>query len=140
MSTMFMRLNAHMKIEIGARLREERERLGLSQAQMAKLGGTATRTQVAWEQGDQTPNAVYLATASKQGIDIQYVVTGIRSITTDDVLAAFNAFQALDDALAKAKKTMPSDKKRLAAEALYQAVKEGDGEAAPLATLLIKAA
>lgn len=133
-----------MKLEIGSRLREERERLGLSQAQLAKIAGTATRTQVAWEQGEQTPNAVYLAVVSQHGMDVQYVVTGQRALGLEqvqkDVLLAFDAFQALDEALAAAKKIMPADKKRLAAEALYQAVKSGDGQAGPLAKLLIKAA
>lgn len=133
-----------MKAEIGTRLKEERERIGLSQAELAKLAGTATRTQIAWEKGEQTPNAVSLAVAHQAGIDIGYVITGIASLNQKqsdiDVQNAFDAYQALDEALANAKKTMPADKKRLAAEALYQAVKAGEGAAKPLATLLTKAA
>ncbi|HCP78021.1 MAG: transcriptional regulator [Pusillimonas sp.] len=133
-----------MKSDIGRRLKEERERLGLSQAQLAKLAGTSPRTQIAWEQGEQTPNALYLAIAGQEGMDVQYVVSGRKSINAeqvqDEIKMVLDAFQALDEALNSAGKTMPPDKKRLAAEALYHAVKSGDGEAVPLAKLLIKAA
>lgn len=133
-----------MKVEIGARLKEERERNGLSQAQLAKLAGVAKRTQIAWEQGEQTPNAVYLSVAHQSGIDIGYVVTGVKSFdqaaSEIEVQRAFETFQALDEALSNAKKSMPADKKRLAAEALYQAVKAGEGEPFRLAKLMMKAA
>ena len=67
------------KSAIGARLREERERLGMSQTQFAGLGEASKRAQINYEQGDSTPDASYLAAVSRVGVDVQYVVTGVRS-------------------------------------------------------------
>lgn len=68
-----------MKIRIGERLREERERLGLSQAAMGEIADIRKQTQLKYEKGDNCPDAAYLATLSKFGLDVQYVVLGIRS-------------------------------------------------------------
>lgn len=68
---------------IGSRLREERDRLGLSQDQFAELGGVSKRTQVSWERGDQTPNAEFLSVVAAAGVDVQYVITGRRSQIAD---------------------------------------------------------
>ncbi|GAB2927900.1 helix-turn-helix domain-containing protein [Hafnia psychrotolerans] len=71
-----------MKIRIGERLREERERLGLSQAAIGEIAGIRKQTQLKYEKGDNSPDAAYLATLSKFGLDVLYVVTGIRSAET----------------------------------------------------------
>ncbi|QUG76353.1 XRE family transcriptional regulator [Erwinia sp. E602] len=68
-----------MKVDIGIRLREERERLGFSQVAMGDLGGVRKQTQLKYEKGDNSPDATYLAMLSKFGLDVLYVVTGIRS-------------------------------------------------------------
>lgn len=133
-----------MKEEIGLRLKQERERLSLSQAQIAKSLGIATRTQIAWEKGEQTPNAVHLATLGTLGLDIQFIVSGMQNISPTepslDAIAMSEAWEAIDWALAEAKKGLPPEKKRKAAEALYMAVRMGEGQAKPLARLLSKAA
>lgn len=71
-----------MKIytDIGARLREERERLGLSQPAMGEIGGVKKLTQLNYEKGDRTPDASYLSNLAKFGLDVQYVVTGVRAM------------------------------------------------------------
>jgi transcriptional regulator with XRE-family HTH domain len=51
----------------------------MSQTQFAGLGEASKRAQINYEQGDSTPDASYLAAVSAVGVDIQYVVTGIRS-------------------------------------------------------------
>ncbi|MDT8883201.1 helix-turn-helix transcriptional regulator [Klebsiella aerogenes] len=71
-----------MKIDIGTRLREERERLGLSQVAMGEIGGVKKLAQLRYEQGKNCPDAEYLATLSKFGLDVQYVVLGVRSAET----------------------------------------------------------
>lgn len=133
-----------MKKDIGTRLKLERERLALSQAQIAEALGIATRTQIAWEKGEQTPNALHLATLGGLGLDINFIVTEVKNIShnkpSSDALAMSEAWEAIDWALVEAKKTLPPEKKRLAAEALYMAVKTGEGEAKPLARLMSKAA
>lgn len=68
-----------MQNDIGIRLREERERLGLSQAAMGEIGGVRKLTQLNYEKGDRSPDASYLSAISKFGADIQFIVTGVRS-------------------------------------------------------------
>ncbi|HHX9832680.1 TPA: helix-turn-helix domain-containing protein [Salmonella enterica subsp. enterica] len=70
-----------MKTDIGQRLREERERLGLSQSAMGEIGGVKKWTQIKYEKGDSSPDSVYLALLSKFGLDIQYVVVGEHSLS-----------------------------------------------------------
>lgn len=64
---------------IGKRLKEERERLKLSQTEFAALAGAAKRTQIDWEKEVSSPTAGQLATFAQVGADVQYIVTGIRS-------------------------------------------------------------
>lgn len=68
-----------MKKSIGSRLREERERLGLTQVAMGEIAGVKKQTQLKYEKGDNSPDAFYLAVMSKFGLDVLYVVNGIRS-------------------------------------------------------------
>lgn len=67
---------------IGDRLREERERLGLNQPDFAAAAGAAKRTLIEWEKGSTSPTAVQLSALSKVGVDVLYVVTGSRPITS----------------------------------------------------------
>lgn len=71
-----------MQKDIGMRLREERERLGLSQLAMGDIGGVKKLTQLNYEKGERAPDAFYLYAISKMGVDIQFIVTGIRSSET----------------------------------------------------------
>jgi transcriptional regulator with XRE-family HTH domain len=64
---------------IGQRLKEERERLALSQTDFAALVNAAKRTQIEWEKDNSSPSAAQLNLFFQAGVDIQYVVTGIRS-------------------------------------------------------------
>lgn len=64
--------------EYGARLKQERERVGLSQARAAELCGGGKRTFISWEKGTPLP-ADKLFLLWMAGFDVQYVVTGIRS-------------------------------------------------------------
>lgn len=60
---------------IGSRLREERERLQVSQSYLGSLGGVTGKTQGLYELDKRRPDAEYLA-AVAHTIDILYVVTG----------------------------------------------------------------
>ena len=60
---------------IGARLREERERVETSQAVFAAKLGQSRKSQIRYEAGDRTPDGDYLAAASAIGVDILYVQT-----------------------------------------------------------------
>lgn len=85
-----------MENSIGIRLREERERLGLSQAAMGEIAGIRKQTQLKYEKGDSSPDATYLAALSKFGLDVLYVILGVRSIASltkeeDELLASYRA-------------------------------------------------
>lgn len=72
---------------IGERLKEERDRLGLSQAALGAVGGVQKQAQLKYEKGERFPGADYLASAAKVGLDVQYVVMGERSsaaLTADE--------------------------------------------------------
>lgn len=66
---------------IGARLREERERLSLSQEAFASKAGVHRRTQVNYEADERRPDADYLASVAGFGADIAYIVTGNRVLS-----------------------------------------------------------
>ncbi len=62
----------------GARLLEERSRLGLTQPQLADVGGVSKGSQILYEKGS-APTADYLSAIASQGVDIAYILTGERS-------------------------------------------------------------
>lgn len=68
---------------VGGRLRQERERLCLSQSLFAGKVGVSRMTQVNYESGKRSPDALYLSAASESGVDVGYVVTGIRAYPPD---------------------------------------------------------
>lgn len=64
---------------IGMRLKEERERIGLTQDAFALLVNAGRRTVIDWEKGRTSPNAVQLSALAEAGMDMTYVLTGQRS-------------------------------------------------------------
>lgn len=68
-----------MQSSIGERLREERTRLGLSQAALGDIGGVRKQAQLNYEKGERTPDAAYLSAISRFGADVQFIVTGVKS-------------------------------------------------------------
>lgn len=61
------------------RLREERERVGLSQSAMAEVGGVKKLAQHTYEKGDRSPTAEYLERLISTGVDVSYLFTGRRT-------------------------------------------------------------
>ncbi|MBN2977196.1 helix-turn-helix domain-containing protein [Pseudomonas lactucae] len=61
---------------IGSRLRQERERLGLSQKLFGEIGGVEANAQGKYESGGRTPKADYLSRVAEKGVDVLYVLTG----------------------------------------------------------------
>ena len=64
--------------DFGKRLKEERERLGLSQTKFAELCGVRRTAQFNNERGERHPASVYVDAAEKLGVDTHYVFTGTR--------------------------------------------------------------
>ncbi|MDI5921168.1 S24 family peptidase [Halomonas sp. LR5S13] len=67
-------------VSFGERLRGERERLGLTQTQIGDLAGVTKKTQMLYESGERSPKADYLTAISGVGADVEYVLTGNRSV------------------------------------------------------------
>ena len=63
-------------MDIGFRLRRERERMGLSQEAFAALASVKKMAQWNYEKGDRSPDAKYLAAIAAAGVDVRYVLTG----------------------------------------------------------------
>lgn len=66
-------------MNLSDRIKEERERLGHSQTAFAALAGASKHSQINWEKGVGTPTAAVLATWAAHGLDVLYVVTGVRT-------------------------------------------------------------
>jgi transcriptional regulator with XRE-family HTH domain len=60
------------------RLKEERERLGLSQAKVAEACGVGKTAQYTYESGERKPSFDYLIAAEKLGMDSRYLLLGHR--------------------------------------------------------------
>jgi len=63
---------------LGERLREERERLDLSQEAFAEWADSNRRTVLSWEQGHTAPDGFRLMKLASAGVDVVYVLTGQR--------------------------------------------------------------
>ena len=70
-------------MEIAERLKEERLRMGVTQDQMAEIGGVAKRTYCNYEAGERVPDAAYLSGIGKEGADLVYILTGKRVSDTE---------------------------------------------------------
>jgi transcriptional regulator with XRE-family HTH domain len=62
--------------ELGARLRQLRQREGLDQAAFGALGGVSRNTQSNYEKGERSPDVEYLLKLGDVGVDVQYLLTG----------------------------------------------------------------
>jgi transcriptional regulator with XRE-family HTH domain len=109
---------------VGERLREERERLGLSQTDFGVLLGVSRGTQKNYELGASSLDLRYVTALEEKGVDAGYVLTGkrstplgqlftsteerlimqFRSISDDDQKAIRRFLQAMADDAAKSSK------------------------------------
>lgn len=85
-----------MQKDIGLRLKEERERMGLSQVAMGEIANVKKLTQLNYEKGERFPDALYLSTLANFGLDVLYVITGIRaaqnlSVDEQDLINKFRS-------------------------------------------------
>jgi len=67
-------------VTIEDRLKEERGRLGLNQPDFAALAGRTKKTLIDYEKGSTSPDAKFLAAIAAIGADVQYILTGKRSL------------------------------------------------------------
>lgn len=62
----------------GQRLKAERKRLKLNQSEMAEIGGVGRLAQSQYESEQTAPTTRYLSAISAAGVDLSYLVLGIR--------------------------------------------------------------
>lgn len=73
---------------IGRRLRDEREKTGMSQNEIAEAFGVSTKTWGKYERGVTMPDAATLSMLGSQlNIDVSYVLTGVRTIRPGGTMA-----------------------------------------------------
>ena len=91
-------------MSVAERLKEERERTGLSQEAFGAVGGVKKLTQFNYESGKRSPDAEYLGAISKISVDVTYIVTGIRSASSldDNERILLNSYRAAPNALKNA--------------------------------------
>ena len=65
--------------QVGERLREERERLGLNQTEFGALLGVSRSTQKNYELGANSLDLRYVSALEECGVDAAFVLTGRRS-------------------------------------------------------------
>jgi transcriptional regulator with XRE-family HTH domain len=110
-------------MSFGARLKEERKRLGLKQAEFAALVGTDVPKQSLYENDKRELRAAYLSRIAAAEVDVLYVITGRRSEgLLDEPTSAFLA--AYLELPAELRETV----RRLLAD-LSQYIREGPGQA-----------
>ena len=96
--------------EIGLRLRSERKRIHMTQAQFGKEGGVSLSSQNAYESGLHFPDARYLARIAGVGVDVKYVLLGDRSELTslsDSEVLAFSEITRVVHEWASARSETP---------------------------------
>ncbi|WP_181454294.1 helix-turn-helix transcriptional regulator [Halomonas sp. SL1] len=76
------------------RLREERTRLGLSQTELGDIASITKNTQMLYESDKRSPKADYLSSVASAGVDVRYVIEGIRSDSSSGQSSA--AFRVAD--------------------------------------------
>lgn len=81
-------------VTIGARLKAERQRLGLNQVDFAKIADASKRALIDWEKGVRSPNALALSAFADAGVDILYVLTGERRQSAQDASGSSSASYA----------------------------------------------
>ena len=74
-------------LTIGARLLEERTRMGMNQTEVAARGGVGKATQINYEKGERIPDASYLQAIADEGADVLYIVTGKRGSASEGTLS-----------------------------------------------------
>lgn len=109
---------------IGSRITQERNRLGLTQDQVATQGGVSRRTQMALEKGQTTPDISYLLALSEIGVDWIYVSTGtqeqgwVASRIRWDVMK--DLIRGFIDAEIEGRKRLSTEKLELLTQYMYE--------------------
>ncbi len=88
-----------LKAGFAERLRLERKKVRLTQIKLCKICGVSKQTQSNYEKGLHVPDTNYLMTLLTLGFDVNYVLTGNRTLSHPAVQPLVNAFFDADLAL-----------------------------------------
>ena len=113
-------------IGYGERIKEERQRLKLTQADFAKLAGVSRQSQANYETEEREPSAAYLINLYDQ-VNVPYILSGQRSSAGDiDAKVVEAILNAIDGWAAESKRQIPQDiKAELLTLFLKQAMSTG---------------
>ena len=87
-------------VEVGARLKQERERQGMSQTDFGQIGGVKRGSQLEYESGKRPFDIQYLLSLIRTGVDPHFILTGRRASDglNEDQSSIVSAFDALPPA------------------------------------------
>lgn len=68
---------------LGERIKEERERLGMTIPVFAEAAGAKKNTVIDWQKDVSSPPAAKLAELAQVGVDVLYVITGQRAVVIE---------------------------------------------------------
>lgn len=88
-------------LKFGKRLKEERIAAGYTQAQFAEATHITREAQGKFERDVHMPNSAYLLAAAALGIDIHYILTGMRGALNEEESALLARFREADEAKQK---------------------------------------
>lgn len=89
----------------GTRLKEERNKVKLSQEAFGAFAGVSKQSQINYEKSERYPDLKYLQNISELGCDIQYIVIGVpssSSIISKEQSEILSLFHCADPYLQKA--------------------------------------
>lgn len=84
-------------LNVGERLREARSNAGLSQIEMAALGGVGRSAQIRFEQDENLPGGAYWLGLHAAGIDTHYILTGLHGALTAEEDALLLRYRTADE-------------------------------------------
>lgn len=105
-------------MSVGERIKEERERLEFNQDSFAEMAGVSRRSQIMYEQDKTDASAGYFTKIAEIGADVNYILTGKRTI--EEVAKK----EAANDELSERNRWLISIFNKLAPEDQDDAVKE----------------
>lgn len=120
-------------VRLGTRLREERDRLQLTQDELADRLGVSSGAQSNYERGNRSPDAEYLAAFVAAGADPLYLLQGVRTEAKPSGAAAaqrgaVRETSLLLEQLGQLLRQVPEDQREAAAVALSGWAKAGGAE------------
>lgn len=114
--------NPEVRQQIGQRLLEERGRLGLTQQALADAIGAPRVSFVKYEAGQSSPAAETLVSLEAVGVDVRYVLTGLRQAPSGVDRDRFRrAFQEVERQVKANREKLSTDERLSLAWRLYDA-------------------